>query len=115
MSDGLTMSNFNSNFNSNNKSTNICYQLFTSTESYANFICITCCEQKEMNKYIYYCKFCATKCMHAQLKDHYLVKVAESTRCSCAYSGCCKSDTKVNICGDKMGAVLKKEYQCLKC
>ena len=31
MSEGLTMSNFNSNFNSNQKTNNIFYQLFTST------------------------------------------------------------------------------------
>jgi hypothetical protein len=94
MSQGITLSNFNSN----NKLGNICYQLFTSSDAFTNYICLTCCELKEMNKYMHYCKFCVTNCAHAQLKDHYFVKVSESTRCVCAYSGCCKSDTKVVIC-----------------
>jgi len=68
-----------------------------------------------MNKYMFYCKFCLTSCAHANLKDHYFVKVNESTRCVCAYSGCCKSDSRPMICADLMGADLKKEYQCMKC
>lgn len=104
MTEGYTLSNFNSN----NKLSNICYQLYTSTDSFNNYICLTCCELKEMNKYMHYCKFCASNCGHAQLKDHYFVKAGENTRCVCAYSGCCKSDTKVVICGDKLGATIKK-------
>jgi hypothetical protein len=68
-----------------------------------------------MNKYMFFCKFCLTSCAHAALKDHYFVKVNESTRCVCAYSGCCKSDCRPMICADMMGADLKKEYQCMKC
>jgi hypothetical protein len=68
-----------------------------------------------MNKYMYYCRFCLTSCGHQLLKDHYFVKVSESTRCVCAYSGCCKSENKPAVCGDKIGASLKKEYQCMKC
>ena len=104
-----------SNFNSAPKSSAICYQLFTSGDSFNNYICLTCCELKESAKSIFYCKYCVTHCLHADLKDHYFIKVTESTRCVCAYSGCCKSEGKVVICADKLGAVLKKEWQCWKC
>lgn len=72
MSEGLTMTNFNSA----SKSSNICYQFYTSSDSFHNYICLTCCEQREMNKYMYYCKFCMTSCVHQQLKDHYFVKAS---------------------------------------
>lgn len=68
-----------------------------------------------MSKYTFYCKYCLTSCAHAALKDHYFVKVNDSTRCHCAYSGSCKSDTRPLICADIMDAPLKKEYRCLKC
>lgn len=64
---------------------------------------------------MHYCKFCMVNCMHATVKDHYFVKMYESSRCVCAYSGYCKSENKPVVCGDRMGAELKKEYQCFKC
>lgn len=39
LAQGFTMSNFNSN----NKLSNICSQLFTSTDAFTNYICLTCC------------------------------------------------------------------------
>lgn len=56
---------------------------------------------------MYYCKFCVSNCL-TESKDHYFVKVSEATRCVCAYSGQCKSDTKAAVCADKMGAPFKK-------
>ena len=35
-----------SNFNSTPKATALCYQLYTSGDSFNNYICLTCCELK---------------------------------------------------------------------
>jgi hypothetical protein len=102
------------NFNSAGKSGNICYQFYTSSDSFHNYLCLTCCEQREMSKYMHYCRFCMTTCA-SHHKDHHFVKVAEGTRCVCAYSGGCKSENKPAVCADKIGATLKKEYQCNRC
>ena len=68
-----------------------------------------------MAKHMYYCGFCMKSCAHVNLKDHYFVRVEESTRCICAYSGSCKSDNQPTICADLMGVTLRKQYHCLKC
>ena len=103
------------NFHSGGKSSSVCNQLFTSFESFSNFMCVTCCQSKEVAKKLYFCSFCMKNCGHMNQKDHYFVRVEAGTRCSCAYSGACKSDNKATICADVMGVPLKKEYKCLKC
>lgn len=44
MNEGMTMSNFNSNNKGSNFS--VCYQLYTCSDSFNNYICLTCCENK---------------------------------------------------------------------
>jgi hypothetical protein len=42
MTEGITLSNFNSA----SKLNSICYQFYTSSESFQNYLCLTCCESR---------------------------------------------------------------------
>ena len=63
------------NFHSGGRSSSVCSQLFTSFESFNNYMCVTSCQSSEIAKKLYYCSFCMKNCGHSNQKDIYFVGV----------------------------------------